>query len=210
MENQNALRRKRACHRFIGLVLVLIVVFVALQLNSAGAGNASAEVAGTVVSLTVAQTVEATGSLRAQPFASLTWETEGVVQDVYVEAGDQVKAGDVLLKLNTNSVPSSILSAQADLSTAQKELDDLLISSEEELAQAVIDLKDAHEVYDEAVNYLKYLQRRSQGVTKDKKAFPLCYSVHFVVKTICLRTQKYMKRMSRYGREIVKRLCDLV
>ena len=158
----------------------------------------------------MAQTVEATGSLRAQPFASLTWETEGVVQDVYVEAGDQVKAGDVLMKLNTNSVPSSILSAQADLSTAQKELDDLLISSEEELAQAVIDLKDAHEMYDEAVNYLKYLQRRSQGVTKDKKAFPLCYSVHFVMKTICLRTQKYMKRMSRYGREIVKRLCDLV
>jgi multidrug resistance efflux pump len=43
-----------------------------------------------------------------------------VVQDVYMEAGDQVKVGDVLMKLNTNGVPSSILSAQADLSTAKK------------------------------------------------------------------------------------------
>jgi HlyD family secretion protein len=158
MENQNALKKKRTRNWVIGLSVALIVVFVALQFNPARAGNASVQVAGTVVSLNVAETVEASGSLEAQPFASLHWNADGVVEEVYVKAGDQVKAGDVLMKLNTNSVSSKVLSAQADLATAQKELDDLLITSDEELAQAVIDLKDAQEAYDKAADYLKYLQ----------------------------------------------------
>jgi len=171
MENQNALKRKRVRNWVIGLIVVLVVVFVALRFNPAQAGNASAEVAGTVVSLNVAQTVEASGSLETQPFASLTWKTEGVVEEIYVEAGDQVEAGEVLMKLNTNSVPSSILSSQADLVTAQKELDDLLIASEQELAQAVIDLKDTQEAYDEAANYLKYLQTSQKVRQTETKIF---------------------------------------
>jgi multidrug efflux pump subunit AcrA (membrane-fusion protein) len=171
MENQNALKRKRVRNWVIGLIVVLVVVFVALRFNPAQAGNASVEVAGTVVSLNVAQTVEASGSLETQPFASLTWETEGVVEEIYVEAGDQVEAGEVLMKLNTNSVPSSILSSQADLVTAQKELDDLLIASEQELAQAVIDLKDTQEAYDEAANYLKYLQTSQKVRQTETKIF---------------------------------------
>ena len=171
MENQNALKRKRVRNWVIGLIVVLVVVFVALRFNPAQAGNASAEVAGTVVSLNVAQTVEASGSLETQPFASLTWKTEGVVEEIYVEAGDQVEAGEVLMKLNTNSVHSSILSSQADLVTAQKELDDLLIASEQELAQAVIDLKDTQEAYDEAANYLKYLQTSQKVRQTETKIF---------------------------------------
>ena len=98
-----------------------------------------------VVSLNLAETVEASGSLEAQPSATLLWNTSGVVEEVYVKAGDQVKAGDVLMKLKTTSVDASIISAQADLVTAQKDLDDLLSSSDTDLAQAVIDLKDAQE-----------------------------------------------------------------
>ena len=165
------MKRKRSRNWIIGFILVLIVVFVALRFNPANAGTAPAEIAGTVVSLHAAQTVEASGSLEAQAFASLTWNTEGVVEEVYIEAGDQVKAGDVLMKLNANSVSSSILSAQADLVNAQKELDDLLITSEEELAQAVIDLKDSKEAYDKAANYLKYLQTSQKVRQTETKIF---------------------------------------
>ena len=171
MENQSAMKRKRSRNWIIGFILVLIVVFVALRFNPANAGTAPAEIAGTVVSLHAAQTVEASGSLEAHAFASLTWNTEGVVEEVYVEAGDQVKAGDVLMKLNANSVSSSILSAQADLVNAQKELDDLLITSEEELAQAVIDIKDSKEAYDKAANYLKYLQTSQKVRQTETKIF---------------------------------------
>ena len=157
MDGKKVPKGKKARYVVISLIVVLIALFVLLRFNPARAGNAP-DVAGTVASLNVAETVEASGSLEAQPFASLTWDTAGVVEEVYVKAGDQVKTGDVLMKLNANSVPSKVLSAQSDLATAQKELDDLLITSDEELAQAVIDLKDAKEAYDKAANYLKYLQ----------------------------------------------------
>jgi HlyD family secretion protein len=52
-----------------------------------------------------------------------------------------------------------VLSAQADLATAQKDLDSLLSSSSTDLAQAAIDLRDAKQAYDRAVSYLEFLER---------------------------------------------------
>ena len=122
----NFLKGRTARYGMIGLLIVLIVLFVSSRVSSARAGDAASEAAGKVVSVNVAQTVDASGSLEAQPFASLTWNTSGVVEEVYVKAGDQVKAGDVLMKLNQSSVSSNVLSAQADLANAQKDLDTLL------------------------------------------------------------------------------------
>jgi len=140
------------------MALVIVIAFVFPLISPARAGNASAETTGTVVSLDVAETAEASGSLEAQPSATLTWDASGVVDEVYVKAGDQVKAGDVLMTLKTTSVDASIISARADLVTAQKELDDLLSSSDTDLAQTVIDLRTAQEAYDKAEDYLHYLQ----------------------------------------------------
>jgi len=159
MNNTNVLKRKKVRNWVIVLIVVLIVVFVALRFSPARAGNTPVEVAGTVVSLKVAETVEASGSLEAQPFASLTWNTSGVVEEVYVKAGDKVKAGDVLMKLKTNSVSSSIISARADLVTAQKDLEDLLVTSSSDLSQAVIDLRAAKQAYERAANYVEFLER---------------------------------------------------
>jgi multidrug efflux pump subunit AcrA (membrane-fusion protein) len=116
----------------------------------------------TIVNVT--ETVDASGSLEAQPLAGLTWKISGFVEEVSVKAGDQVKAGDVLMRLKTSSVSSSVISAQADLANAQKDLDDLLSSSSTDLAQATMDLRDAQQAYDRAVNYLEFLQRAQQGI----------------------------------------------
>jgi RND family efflux transporter MFP subunit len=105
----------------------------------------------------VAETIEVSGSLAAQPFASLDWKTDGVVKTVNVNPGDYVKAGDILVALEPSSTSSSIASAQADLIDAQKNLDDLL-NSGTDLAQAAIDLKDAQDEYDSKLSYMNYLQ----------------------------------------------------
>lgn len=122
----------------------------------ASANNATVNTEGQVVSLTVAETIEASGSLEAQPFAALSWKTSGVVEKVNIKPGDLVKAGDILLALQPSSTSASIVSAQADLVNAQVTLRDLLTSGTA-LAQAKIDLKDAQEAYTKADNYLKYL-----------------------------------------------------
>jgi HlyD family secretion protein len=110
-----------------------------------------------VVSLTLAETVDASGTLEAQPFASLNWKTGGVVETVYVKPGKMVKKGDILLTLQPDSTSASVASAQADLVTARENLEDTL-NSDSNLAQAIIDLKEAQEDYDEKAGYLKYLQ----------------------------------------------------
>jgi HlyD family secretion protein len=158
MDNKNSHRGRKAWYWIIGLVVVLAGLLVLPRLTFANPRSAAAESSSAVVSLNVAETVEASGSLEAQPSATLNWNTSGVVEEVYVKAGDKVKEGDVLMKLRTTSVSSNIISAQGDLVTAQKELDNLVSSSDTDLAQAVVTLKDAKEAYDKAANYLQYLK----------------------------------------------------
>lgn len=111
--------------------------------------SAQVEAAATVVSLNVSETIETSGSLAAQPFASLTWKSGGVVEEVNVASGDFVKDGDVLLTLEPASTSANIVNAQGDLLTAQENLEDLL-KSDTERAQAAIDLDEAQEAYDKA------------------------------------------------------------
>jgi HlyD family secretion protein len=165
-------KNKKVRNWLIAMIAVVIIVPLVLRMISpASASTAAPSTEAKVTSLAVAETVEASGSLEAQPAASLTWNASGVVDQVYVKAGDQVKAGDVLMKLKTTSVDANIISAQADLVTAQKELDDLLSSSDTDLAQTVIDLKDAKEAYDKAANYLQYLERSKKVPQTQTKIF---------------------------------------
>ncbi|MBI5950056.1 MAG: efflux RND transporter periplasmic adaptor subunit [Chloroflexi bacterium] len=128
----------------IAALIVLGFAFFSPKKSSAQADNTA-----TVVSLEVAETIEASGSLAAQPFASLTWKSGGVVENVNVEPGDFVKDGDVLLSLQPSSTSASIVNAQSDLLKAQEDLENLL-KSDTERAQAAIDLDDAQEAYDKA------------------------------------------------------------
>src|SRR5215216_4700591 len=164
MDTKTVLKGKKTRYWLIGLIVVLIAVFTLLRFNSAQAGNAAADSTAKVTSVNIAEMVDVSGSLGAQPLANLTWKTSGVVEEVNVKAGDKVKAGDVLMRLKISSVSSSGISAQADLANAQKDLDDLLSSSSTDLAQAVIDLRDAQQAYDRAVNYLEFLRRAQQGI----------------------------------------------
>jgi HlyD family secretion protein len=170
MNKKNFLKGKKARYWVIGLTVVLIALFVLLRFNSARASDASAESTATVTSLNVAQTVEASGSLGAQPSANLTWSTSGVVEDVYVKTGDQVKEGEVLMTLRPTTVSSTIISAQADLVTAQQDLENAK-SSSTDLSQAVIDLKTAQEAYDKADDYLHYLQNSKKVPQSETRLF---------------------------------------
>lgn len=137
--------------------VVVLALLVGLMTKRANASDLAAADTAQVVSLTLTETVDTTGSLEAEPFASLDWKTSGTVAKVNVQPGDFVKAGDILLTLDPTSTSASIVSAQADLITAQENLDDLL-NSGTDLAQAAINLKDAKEDYEKAEDYLTYLQ----------------------------------------------------
>ncbi|MGE5374295.1 MAG: efflux RND transporter periplasmic adaptor subunit [Bacteroidota bacterium] len=157
------LKNKKIRNWLIALVAVILLIpITARAYSSTRASTPQLNPNDKVVSMNVAETVDTTGSLEAKPFADLTWNTSGVVDKVNVKAGDQVKAGQVLATLKASGLNSSVIMAQSDLLTAQKALDDVVNSTDSNLAQAVIDLKNAQQAYDKAAYYLDYLQNSSK------------------------------------------------
>jgi HlyD family secretion protein len=104
-------------------------------------------------------TIGATGTVRAKQTAVLVWQAAGTVESVAVNVGDAVTADQVLASLAKTSLPQSVILAEADLASAQKSLDELT-SSNTAQAQAVIDLRNAQDAYDKALNWREELNGR--------------------------------------------------
>jgi HlyD family secretion protein len=138
---------------WIAIPVVLLVaagVFLLLPklLPGAVAGRTNTTLETAKVSkLTVTDQVEASGSVEADQFASLSWKTTGTISKALVKVGDPVKAGDVLFELDPTTAPANIISAQSELINAQKSLDDLL-NSRSNQAQALKALEDAQKSFD--------------------------------------------------------------
>ena len=95
-------------------------------------------------------TIEASGIVRANQSALLTWETSGQVDWIAGNPGTAVSEGQTLAQLRENTLPAEIILAQADLVNLQRQLDTLLNSSLAQaealkaIEQAEQDLEDAH------------------------------------------------------------------
>ena len=121
-----------------------------------GGEQASAFQTATIERGNLTATVGATGTVHALQTATLVWQATGTVEDVNVEIGDEVKAGDVLASLSKTSLPQNIITAEAELVSAQQALDDLL-NSDTARAKAWIALRDAKDAYEKAYDYREYL-----------------------------------------------------
>jgi HlyD family secretion protein len=94
--------------------------------------------------------IGATGTVRSNQNAILTWQTSGSVETVEIKIGDRINAGDVLATLLETSLPQSVILAQADLVNAQQALNNLFDSKAQQ-AQAQLNLANAQKDYDAAV-----------------------------------------------------------
>src|SRR5512133_761642 len=101
--------------------------------------------------------VIAEGRLEPVRYAEIAFNASGVVSEVMVKEGQQVNKGQPLIRLGDKS-DNQYAAAQLELVTAEKALNDLLNASGTDLAQAVIDLRDAQEDFDKADDYLSYLK----------------------------------------------------
>jgi multidrug efflux pump subunit AcrA (membrane-fusion protein) len=150
----------------------MILLFLVTGLLCAACSNSTVQ----TVELTptpldsASQAITAEGRLEPVNFADVAYNASGVISDLLVKEGDQVKKGDVLVRLGDES-DKAYTTAQLELVTAQQEYDDLLNSSGTEAAQAVIDLKQAKEDYDDAVNYLGYLQKSKKVPQTEARRF---------------------------------------
>ena len=144
-------------NRTILIILLIVVVAVAFILaRRSSADTASQFQTATIERGNLTATIGATGTVRAKQTAVLTWQAAGTVDTVNVKVGDNIPADFVMAYLEKTSLPQSVILAEADLASAQKELDNLL-TSDTARAEAVINLRDAQETYDKAWNWREEL-----------------------------------------------------
>lgn len=107
----------------------------ALQTATIGRGNLSISASGT-------------GVLSPEDEVELSFSSSGTVTKVYVHAGDEVKAGDVLAEIDNTQ-------AQADYSSAEQAYMEL--TSSKAIASSLEALADAEKSYSDALYQLEYL-----------------------------------------------------
>jgi len=115
-------------------------------------------------------TLIAEGRVEPLHYAEIAFNASGVVSEVLVAEGQKVRKGDPLVRLGGES-DTAYTAAQLELVSAQQALQDLLNSSDTDLAQTVIDLKEAQEAYDKADDYLRYLQNSKKVPQTETRTF---------------------------------------
>ncbi len=126
---------------------ILVLVVMLLQPRGAGADLKYA----TVVRGSLTQSAEASGWVRAEQSAELTWKTSGIIEDVLVSSGEHVEAGQALSILERDSLPTGVILAQANLVTAERALNELKTSRLQQ-AQAMKTLEEARQAWEDAQN----------------------------------------------------------
>lgn len=89
-----------------------------------------------VITVTAVTTAEGSGVVQPLQQATLMWETTGQVGGVHVAIGDRVEKDQILLSVDPNTVPQTIIQAQVDLINAENALEDLLNPTPLQIANA--------------------------------------------------------------------------
>jgi len=156
----------------IALIILAIVViaggifgYISYQ-GAQAAKEAAASLETTVLAKgDLDSTISVIGTVRARQTTTLYWETTGSVEAVNIKEGDSIKQGDILASLAQTSLPQSVINAQADLVTAQQNLEDLTISA----TQAKVAAMESIVTYEEAVRDAQYQLDNFLVPTNQKK-----------------------------------------
>jgi membrane fusion protein (multidrug efflux system) len=90
-------------------------------------------------------TIDAVGSLRAVRGADLSLEVSGVVEEILFQSGDEVQAGQILLRLRAEDEIAKLQSLEATAQLAQITYDrDVQLFKARAISQAVVDNDEAN------------------------------------------------------------------
>jgi HlyD family secretion protein len=116
------------------------------QARAQGDGSALPEQTITIRPATDTVQVSATGNIQLVEQQSAVFEGSGIIAEVFVKEGDEVKVGDLLLKLETDDLERAVKQAQLALEVSQNQRDQLLApATEADLNQAYANLASAQE-----------------------------------------------------------------
>ena len=133
----------------IALAVVAALLFIGGRSRQAQASTNGGEIVTAFIGNLAAQT-SASGKVVAQREARLTMGISGQVAQVQVAVGETVKAGDVLLQLETAALERAVASAEQSLIIQQANLDSLFVgATEADIAAAEASLASAQAQLDD-------------------------------------------------------------
>ena len=185
------MKKYRTIIIIIAIVVLAVVAFLFLRARRQ-ADSVSQYQTVAIERGTLTATVGATGTVRASQTAILTWQTSGTVGTVDVGVGAQVAAGDILAGISKDSLPQSIILAEADLVTAQRNLDTIL-NSKTPQAQAQLAVINSQRVYDRAKDTLASLEQRGSA---DQDTIDNAWAQYIIAKQAADAAQQNYDRLS--------------
>lgn len=159
------------------IILILAIIGTGIYFGVQFAqDNAARNMASNYQTLTVSRgnltaIVGATGTVRANQTALVSWQTTGQIDTINFELGETASADSILAALRKSSLSQNIILAEADLVTAKRNLDTLLNSTIAQ-AQAQATLANTTDALDKAETRResKQFQRASQNTIDEAYA----------------------------------------
>jgi multidrug efflux pump subunit AcrA (membrane-fusion protein) len=148
------------------------MMFAALLLAACSARSAATATPEALPPSVEDDTIISEGRLEPVRYGEIAFTSSGVVREVLVKEGETVKKGQTLIRLG-NETDTSFAEAQLELVRAQQALNDLKDRAGVDLAQAVIDLREANDAYEEAVDDLDDLRTYDQFPITQKRSIPV-------------------------------------
>lgn len=130
---------KKSLFILLGSIVVLIVALIGLKKAGVIGNNDDAKVVeiGNANEMTIVETVSATGKIQPEIEVKISSEVSGEIIELPIQEGQQVKKGDLLVKINPDIYISGVNRTAASLSTTKAGL-----------SQADAQVKEAKANYD--------------------------------------------------------------
>jgi HlyD family secretion protein len=128
-----------------------LLIIVTLAFSLAGCGGGAGETPTPMPEPAFESLVSVTGKVVPADWATLSIQTGGTVDQVLVEPGDEVQAGDLLVKLDTTDAELAVQEAEAQLASARAELERLraqprsedVVAAEQQVEAAAAEISQA-------------------------------------------------------------------
>jgi HlyD family secretion protein len=118
----NAKKRNRKLYIIVGVVVLLVLVGGGIAIANSGGTKIDPSKLGKVEQGDLAKSVVATGKIEPITKITIKSKASGIVKRLLVDAGDSVKAGQIMAELDKEEIQARVRAAQAALAASEANL----------------------------------------------------------------------------------------
>lgn len=138
-------------------LIAIVILSLGILVAACGASANAVPTAEVIPTVIADDTIIAEGRLEPVHYAEVAFNAGGTISEILVQDGQEVKKGDVLIRIG-DAADMNYAAIESELASVEQEINDLKNTGDSKLAQVIIDLRDATAEQKEAAYYLRWLQ----------------------------------------------------